>query len=110
MADASRDSDSQRTDRNDVIDPLDHVPPDYAAFAKTLHKSRRTDRRCVVTLSSVPSTHHLLRRLIGEYSRDAVLPPRCDLVAWAQTGGVGRHDRPWFSPAGGGAWISAARP
>lgn len=63
-----------------------------------------------VLLSSLGSTNALARRVVDEFlNEDMALPPAV-FVAWEQTGGRGRHGRPWASPAGAGAWVTMIHP
>ena len=49
----------------------------------------RTDRGLVV-YQSVASSHEAAQHVVREYRSEGSTPPPADLVAWAQTAGLGR--------------------
>lgn len=63
-----------------------------------------------VLLADPGSTNALARRVVDEYLREEMALPAAVFVAWEQTGGRGRHGRPWVSAPGAGAWVSMIRP
>ncbi len=88
---------------------------DFAAFVRALARRRQgraTGSRAtaLVAVRRIRSTHLLGRRVAEEYGRESLVPPSAEIVAWEQTGGVGRDGRSWSSPAGKGAYLSLIRP
>lgn len=79
-------------------------PADYVEFARALAR-RSSDRglaeRGFAVLRCPLSTHLLGRRIANEYSQESARPPKTDLLAWQQSAGHGREQRPWSSPPGG---------
>ncbi len=64
----------------------------------------------LVRFDAVDSTMLEARRRIARAEpAQAGAPKACFLVAREQTGGIGRHGRPWFSPPGG-LWCTLAWP
>lgn len=64
----------------------------------------------LVVLAQVDSTNLLGRRVVGEYLKEEMRPPRAVLVAYEQTAGRGRHGRAWRSPPGAGVYASLLVP
>ena len=82
---------------------------DFAEFARALARWRQGRRFCLVAVHSTRSTHLLARRIVEEYGRESLVPPEMEVVAWGQTGGVGREGRRWASPAGKGIYATLIR-
>ena len=82
----------------------------FDAFWRALRRRDAADRGSLVVLRTVGSSHDLARRVVREYTNEGSCPPPCDVLAWEQTAGRGRHDRPWTSPPGGGVYCSLIRP
>ncbi len=76
----------------------------YVEFARAVTR-RWADRPIakggLVILRRPASTHLLGRRVVEEYSQESARPPTADFLAWRQTAGMGRRQRPWTSPPGG---------
>ncbi len=83
---------------------------DFADFVRALARRRQGRASVLVAVRQVRSTHLLGRRIAEEYGRESLVPPAADIVAWEQTGGVGRDGRSWSSPAGKGVYLSLIRP
>ncbi|MEM1176828.1 MAG: biotin--[acetyl-CoA-carboxylase] ligase [Acidobacteriota bacterium] len=71
-------------------------------------RGRRVEN--LIAWRRTPSSHQTARRLIEEYGSEESMPPRIDIVAFEQTAGRGREDRPWSSPAEAGLYASLVRP
>ncbi len=86
----------------------------FAAFVRAL-AYRRQGRPialrsgALAVIRRTGSTHLLARRIVGEYSREGLAPAPVDLVAWEQTGGIGRSGGGWSSPPGRGVYLTSIR-
>ncbi len=63
----------------------------------------------LVTVLQTESTHLLGRRIVEEYGREGLRAPGVDVIAWTQTGGIGRDGHEWSSPPGKGVYLTAMR-
>ncbi len=81
----------------------------FADFVRSLARRRQGRSTGLVVVRRTRSTHLLARRIAEDYSRESLVPPPAEIVAWGQTGGVGRDGRSWSSPAGRGIYVTLLR-
>jgi BirA family transcriptional regulator, biotin operon repressor / biotin---[acetyl-CoA-carboxylase] ligase len=60
----------------------------------------------LVLLARVDSTNRIARAVAAEYEREGLSLPPLLILALEQTGGRGRHGRPWASPRGRGVYAT----
>lgn len=82
----------------------------FAEFLVALRDSRPPAVENAVILARVDSTNLLAKRIVGDYLREELEPPRHVLLAWTQTLGRGRLGRTWSSPPGKGVYASIVLP
>lgn len=81
----------------------------FSEFSSALRRGHRAEGRCLIVFDQIPSTHLLARRLVEDLVAESSAVPVTDLFAWSQSGGRGRQDRPWSSPAGQGVYLTLLR-
>ncbi|MCP3962701.1 MAG: biotin--[acetyl-CoA-carboxylase] ligase [bacterium] len=84
-------------------------PMTFEQYARSLGESCSSRGVCLVVSQQLPSTHLLARRVVQDYTDESAQAPAADFLAWQQTEGRGRHDRPWASPAGAGVYATLVR-
>jgi BirA family biotin operon repressor/biotin-[acetyl-CoA-carboxylase] ligase len=80
------------------------------AYLDALRAAQPVEVTNAVLLAQVDSTNLLARRIVAEYLKEEMTPPRVALLAFEQSAGRGRHGRTWASPAGGGVYASLLVP
>ncbi|HEX5759426.1 MAG TPA: biotin--[acetyl-CoA-carboxylase] ligase [Thermoanaerobaculia bacterium] len=81
----------------------------FAAYLEELlaRRPRRPARELnLIVLERADSTNLLARRIVAEYEREESLAPPALILAFEQTGGIGRQGRSWASPPGKGVYAT----
>lgn len=82
----------------------------FTAYARAVGQGWPGRGEGVILLERPVSTHLLARRIVQEYAAESSWAPTADLLAWHQTGGLGREGRTWSSRPGRGVYVSLIRP
>ncbi|MEM7350166.1 MAG: biotin--[acetyl-CoA-carboxylase] ligase [Acidobacteriota bacterium] len=82
----------------------------FRAYARAVGDGWPGQGAGLILVEEPVSTHLLARRIVQEYSAENTWSPSADVLAWRQTGGVGRDGRAWSSPPGLGVYASLIRP
>jgi len=81
----------------------------FREFARSLRRQDLAQDRCLIVFDQLPSTHQLARRLVDDLVAEFSNISPVDLFAFSQSGGQGRQERPWTSPAGHGVYLTLVR-
>ena len=81
----------------------------FPEFSRTLRQGFPAQGSCLIVFEQIPSTHLIARRLVDELVAESSEVPPVNLFAWSQSGGRGRQERAWSSPAGEGVYLSLVR-